>query len=116
MIKYLVDIKQKRDIVLFYSNKAEDEIVYKDIFDEANKKLGIKTVYALTDIQYVAKEWKGEKGRVDAAMIQRYVPDYKDRLFYISGPHPMVTAYQNILKDLKIPSSHVIIDYFPGFV
>ena len=116
MIKYLIDKNEKRDIVLLYSNKTADEIVYKDIFDEANKKLGIKTVYTLTDTDHLPKDWKGEKGRVDAAMIQKYVSDYKNRMYYISGPHPMVTAYQDILKRLDISSSHIIIDYFPGFV
>jgi ferredoxin-NADP reductase len=116
MIKYLIDKQEKRDIILFYSNKSADEIVYKDVFDEADKKLGIKTIYTLTDIQNIPISWKGNKGRIDAAMIQTYLPDYKERMFYISGPHPMVTSYQDILKDLGIPASHVIIDYFPGFV
>lgn len=116
MIKYLLDRKETRDIVLFYSNKTADEIVYKDIFDQAEKQLAIKTIYTLTDAEYLPSGWKGEKGRVDAAMIQRYVPDYKQRMYYISGPHTMVTGYQDLLRNLDIPSSHIIVDYFPGFV
>lgn len=116
MIKYLVDMDQKRDIVQFFSNKTADEIVYKDIFDQAEKKLGIKTVYTLTGKEQFPKDWKGEKGRVDSAMIQKYVPDYKDRMYYISGPHTMVSGYQDLLHSMEIPSSHIIVDYFPGFV
>lgn len=116
MVKYLLDTKKKRDIVMLYSNKTADEIVYKDVFDQAEKQLAIKTIYTLTDTKHLPKEWKGEKGRVDAGMIQRYIPDYKQRMYYISGPHPMVTAYEDILKNLGISSSHIIIDYFPGFV
>jgi ferredoxin-NADP reductase len=33
MVKYLKDINEMRDIILFYCNKTEDEIVYKEIFD-----------------------------------------------------------------------------------
>lgn len=116
MIKYLVDTNEKRDIVLFYSNKTADEIVYQDVFAEAAQKLHIKTIYTITDKDQIPKDWKGEEGRVSAEMIQKYVPDFKDRMYYLSGPHVMVTAYQDILKTLGIPSSHIITDYFPGFV
>ena len=42
MIKYLVDNNEKRDIVIFYSNKRFNDIAYKDIFDQAEKKLALK--------------------------------------------------------------------------
>ena len=41
MIKYLIDNNEKRDIVIFYSNKSFADIAYKEIFDEAAKKLRI---------------------------------------------------------------------------
>ena len=41
-MKYLIDKNEKRDIVIFYSNKTASDVAYKDIFDEASKKLGIK--------------------------------------------------------------------------
>ena len=44
-----------------------------------------------------------------------YYPD-KERMYYISGPHAMVTAYQDLLSSLHIPKSHIMVDYFPGFV
>ena len=116
MIKYLSDMNDKRDIILLYSNKQESEIVYKDVFEEAEKKIGIKVVYTLTDKEDVSPSWKGQKGRVDEAMLTAEVPDYKERVFYISGPHAMVTAYELLLHRLGIPRERIIIDYFPGFV
>lgn len=105
MVKYLLDTKQKRDIVLLYSNRSASDIVYKDIFDEASDKLGIKTVYVLT----------GRVGYIDAKVLQEEVPDYKDRIFYISGPHSMVDAFRNILKNLQIPANQIKVDFFPGY-
>lgn len=116
MIKYCVDTNEKQDIIHFFSNKTADEVVYEDVFAQAEKNVGIKTVYTLTDTEHISKEWKGEKGRVDALMIQKYVPDYKERMYYISGPHPMVTAYQQLLKTFGISPTRIIVDYFPGFV
>ncbi len=49
MVKYLIDTGEKRDIVLFYSNYAEDEIVFRDVFEQATQIFGLRVVYTLTD-------------------------------------------------------------------
>src|ERR1700709_894999 len=46
MIKYLLDTGQHRPIVLFYASKTVSEFVYQDIFDQAQRELGIKTMYS----------------------------------------------------------------------
>jgi ferredoxin-NADP reductase len=112
MLKYLVDRNEKRDIVLFYANKSADEIAYLDVFSEAQKKLGVKVVYTLTD--QVPPNWSGRTGRIDANMIKLEVPDYLDRYFYLSGSHAMVVAYEQVLKELGIKKNQIIKDYFPG--
>lgn len=115
MIKYLLDTNQERSIILLYSNKTKDEIVYTDVFSEAQKVLGIKTVYTLTDEQTIPAGWQGRVGRIDAAMIQQEIPDFMERLFYLSGPHVMVSGFEKTLVTMGIPSSHIKKDFFPGF-
>jgi len=116
MVKYLVDTKQKRSIVLFYSNRTADEIMYKDVFDQAEKQLDIKAVYTLTDKKNIAHTWKGERGRIDETMIKAFVPDYKERIFYLSGSQAVVKGCQDILHRMGIPQTHIKTDYFPGLV
>lgn len=105
MIKYLLDTNQKRDIILLYSNKLKSDIVYKEIFDEAFQKLGIKTIYVSTDTQ----------GFIDEKMIKEQVSDFKDRMFYISGPHSMVDVFEKTLRGMGLPGSQIKIDFFPGY-
>ncbi|MDO8576610.1 MAG: RnfABCDGE type electron transport complex subunit D [bacterium] len=115
MVKYLLDSKEERDAVLFYSNKTEPEIAYRDLFDEAaaaNPRF--RVVYTLTD-KTTPPSWTRERGYVDAAMIEREVPDYKERTFYISGPNAMVTAFRDTLRHMGIPRHKIKTDYFPGF-
>lgn len=114
MIKYLLDIKEKRDIVLFYSNNTTLDIAYKDIFDQAKIKLGIKTIYTLTD-KNIPADWTGRRGFVDAKMIEEEVPDYRGRIFYISGPHSMVTFFKDTLRKMGVKKTQIKTDYFPGF-
>jgi ferredoxin-NADP reductase len=116
MIKYLIDMKEPRSIILFYANKTANEIVYANIFEQANKELGIKTVYTLTDQSTIPKEWDGRVGRIDAAMITQEVPDYMDRTYYLSGPHGMVDGYAKVLLEIGIQSNQIKKDFFPGFV
>jgi len=114
MIKYLLDTKESRPIILIYANKTPAEIVYTDVFDQAQKELGIKTIYTLTDSNAVPKNWQGKVGRISKAMIKEEVPDYMDRIFYLSGPHPLVSSCEKVLRDLGVAGAHIRTDYFPG--
>lgn len=106
MVQHLLDTNQKRDVALFYSSRSEGDVAYRDIFSQA-EALGVRTQYLIT----------GEPGAVplDAARIRKDVPDYGERLFYISGPHAMVTAFENTLRELGIASGKIKTDFFPGF-
>jgi ferredoxin-NADP reductase/Na+-translocating ferredoxin:NAD+ oxidoreductase RnfD subunit len=115
MIKYLVDRREQRDIVHFYSNKTVADIAYADVFEAARNELGINTVYTLTDHGSVPAGWQGKTGFVDAKMIAEEVPDYADRTFYLSGPRGMIVAFEKTLKAMGIPGSRIKMDFFPGF-
>lgn len=114
IVKYLVDKGEKRDITIFYSNRNVEEIVYKDIFDEA-EKLNIKTFYNLTDLQNIPENWQGEKGRITGDLIKENVKDHKERIFYISGPQEMVDGFKKIIKELGVKNYNIKTDYFPGY-
>ena len=115
MIKYLLDLKDKRDIIIFYSNKGAQDIAYKEIFDEAEKTLGIKTVYCLSDQASTPLNWSGEKGFVNKQMIEKWAPDFKERIFYISGPRSMILSFQETLENSGVPKNNIKTDFFPGF-
>ncbi len=116
MIKYLVDTQQPRDIVLFYANKTVKDIVYQDTFQEAYERLGIRTIYTLTDATALPAGWRGKTGRIDGAMITSEVPDFHERLFYLSGPYAMVHGFEETLLRLGVSKKMIKKDFFPGFV
>lgn len=104
MVKYLLEKGEKRPITLIYTAKTDQDLAYKDLFEQAQKKLGIKAIYQ-TDTQ----------GKVDGQLIKRVIPDLKNSIFYLSGPHGMVSSFEQILKGMSIPSIHIKIDFFPGY-
>lgn len=112
MIKYLLDTNQPRPITLLYSSRRPGDFVYTDIFEEARTKLGIKTVYIANE--GTDSTWAGRTGMLDAAAIQAEVPDIPHSLFYISGPHGMVTAMSETLRAIGVHKDHIKTDFFPG--
>jgi ferredoxin-NADP reductase/Na+-translocating ferredoxin:NAD+ oxidoreductase RnfD subunit len=115
MIKHLLDRAEKRQITVLYTNRTAPEIVYADLLAEADKRLGIRTLYTLTDVDSLPPDWQGATGRVDAEMIAKAVPDYRERTFYLSGPRSLVVGFQEVLQDIGIPKSQIKTDFFPGF-
>ncbi len=113
MIKYMLDTNEKRTITLMYSNKTASEIAYKELFEEAAEKLGIKNVYTLTD--EIPKDWSGRTGFISRTMIEEEVQDHLESMFYISGPQAMVATFEKTLSEMGIPKSHIKTDFFPGF-
>jgi ferredoxin-NADP reductase/Na+-translocating ferredoxin:NAD+ oxidoreductase RnfD subunit len=115
MIKYLIDTGQQRSVRLLYSARTEADFAYKDVFDNARQNLGIKTLYVVSDKDAVTSAPNTVPGIINADLIMRYIPDYADCMFYISGTHPMVEAIQDVLHQLGVSHHHIKSDFFPGY-
>ncbi len=115
MVKYLIDNGETRDVSIMYSNRELADIAYTKLFDEAYEKLDIKTFYTLTEKEKVPVNWRGNIGYFDSNFIKREIPDYKNCLFYLSGPQSLVLAFEDTLGKMGINRSRIKTDYFPGF-
>jgi len=114
MVKYLLDKRLSRDITLFYSARGVDDLAFRDLFDEAGREFGLKSVYTLTRGPAPAG-WPGRTGAITPAMIREEMPDYLERLFYVSGSEPMVMAFGKLLAGMGVKRANVKRDYFPGY-
>lgn len=114
IIKYLLDKNELRTITLLYSEKTPRQLTYTDIFKSASQKMGLKVVYVLTGRKLTIPNW-AKAGPITAKMIKTEIPDYQQRLFYISGPSAMVETTIDILKALDIKNSRIKTDLFPGY-
>jgi len=115
MIKYMLDKKEKRTVTLLYANWTQNDIAYKNIFNEAENQLGMKTVYSCAKTPTVLPDGHRCRGLLKEQDIIEEIPDYKERLFYISGPPSMVKAFEGYLKNIGVKKKNVVTDYFPGF-
>ena len=114
MIKYIMDNKIKVNITLLFSNKTEDDILYKDLLREAENS-GIKTVNILTEEKDVPLNWTEEKGHITGDMIKKLIPDFNNVTYYISGPQIMVQNIEKTLLETGISKKNIKTDFFPGY-
>jgi glycine betaine catabolism B len=124
MIKYATDEQLPLKITMFDSNRNRDSILFKKEFDEwANKNKNLKIIYTISEDEQqqsssTANDWKGEHGRIDKAMILKYLENniLNNSIFYICGPPSMLKAMQSLLQDnLEIPRERIKVEEFTGY-
>ncbi|MDB5563089.1 MAG: hypothetical protein JWN11_2507, partial [Hyphomicrobiales bacterium] len=108
----MLDRQEARPVVVLYGNARVQDIAYKNVLDRAQQELGIKTVYAAAaEPEPIEGVYPGF---IDAELIKQQVPDYHDRVFYISGPHPMVSLLRRTLRGMGVSPLKIKVDFFPG--
>jgi ferredoxin-NADP reductase/Na+-translocating ferredoxin:NAD+ oxidoreductase RnfD subunit len=113
MVQDLLDRREGRSIVILYGNNRPDEVAYSDLFDQAARELGLRTVYAV--VEDGVSSHTMHRGFIDEDLIKREIPDFNERTFYVSGPRAMVIKFQHMLKELGVARSRIKVDFFPGF-
>jgi ferredoxin-NADP reductase len=113
MIQNLMDRGETPSIVLFYANEKAEDIAYSDIFARAEREIGLRVIYTLAGEEIPPPGVRS--GFIDWRLIHSAMPDYLERIFYISGPRRMVTRYEKLLREMGVPRRHIRTDFFPGF-
>jgi ferredoxin-NADP reductase len=115
ILEYIAEKKKDRDITLLYSNKTIDRVVFKEKLDEIEKKInGLKLVYVLSEEEKVPLSF--EKGRITKEIIEKYVSELGDSVFYVVGPPAFVEAMKATLnKEMFILEENIITENFNGY-
>ena len=114
MIQYIIDKNLQTDIILIYSNRRINDILFSDIFEKAINN-GVRTIYNLTDASNLPLNWRSGVGHINEDTIKKYIPDYQKRIFYISGPQFMVQNFERTLLTAGVNKSKIKSDFFPGY-
>jgi ferredoxin-NADP reductase len=77
---------------------------------EQNKNL--KVVFSVNE---ASSQWKGQVGLINADMIMKELPDFKENMFYLCGPPPMVTAMEKLIVSIGLQKEKLKLEYFTGY-
>lgn len=113
MVRYAADTRTQSDIIALCSMKNEESFLFREEFDTLTKEMpNLRIIPTLTR---PSPDWRGHTGRIDQAFIRQEIPDWKERIFFTSGPSAMVDGMLSLLGEMGVLSNHIRKEYFPGF-
>jgi len=111
--KYCTDKRLNTKITLLYGNRTENDIAFRrelETMQEQNANL--KVVFILNE---ASNEWKSATGIIDAEMVKKEIPDYRETVFYTCGSPAMVEAMEKLIESLGLPKTQLNREYFVGY-
>ncbi len=113
MIAQATHDKTGHRITLLHASRMLVDLPLKSNFEQLAKDnpnfTYVATVESPTD------KWQGERGRVIAEMIRKYVPNLTTPIYYLSGPEGMVKAMRKLLVDINVDEDNIRTEEFSGY-
>lgn len=114
ILTFAAEQKLPHKLVLLYSNKSMSSTAYyEDFVNLASQNPNFTFVPTLTE--ETPTDWQSETGVITAEMIQKYVPDLKKAIFYLSGPEGMIKAMREILDGMQVSGDNIKTEEFSGY-
>jgi predicted ferric reductase/mono/diheme cytochrome c family protein len=104
MLRYIRDKQLERDIILIWGSKTEQDIPFRDELERmAAEMSSLKVVYVISR----QPDWPGEKGRIDAERLKKYISHLEEPQCFVCGPPSMTAATVKTLRDLGVPKKRI---------
>ena len=102
------------DIDLFYSVRAEGELIFAAEIERLRQRFpNFKPHLSITgSAVQPSSTWTGLRARIDQAMLLRFVPDLAQRIAYVCGPTPMLEPMRAILRAVGMPEDRIRFEEF----
>lgn len=82
---------------------------------QAEKMIHRRLKSAVSSANTVSENVEIIPGKIDEDLIKKLIPNFKDYIFYTSGPEPMVENIEKILESMGVSEVNSKRDYFPGY-
>ena len=114
ILEYIQDKNLSTDALLFYSNRTEEEIAFKEELNQWQaKNPNLKALYTVTDFQ--PKDKNCLFGRIDKELVSRNIKDISERMFFIFGPPKMVEAMKALCQAVGAKEEFIKTESFLGY-
>lgn len=114
MVEWATHKKLEHKITLLYSNRTPGEAAFLDeLRGWETENQNFKLVATITE--GYDPSWKGERGRIDEAMLRRHVSDVSTARYYIAGPPAMVASTWQMLVGMGVDDGVIKTEEFSGY-
>ncbi|MFC1691813.1 ferredoxin--NADP reductase [Nanoarchaeota archaeon] len=104
-LQYVIDSKLDKNVVLLFSVRNQDEIIFKDELEEYENS-NFKKIITLTR-EEDGTDWKGSRGRIDKKIIEENLADVNDSVFYICGSFEFANTLEAYLEELGVAKDNI---------
>jgi len=107
MTRAAFDLGLDRDIVFIHSARTPGDIIFRDELSSLVAEAENFRVIHICEDAGGQEDWSGPTGRLTLEILQRNVPDYREREVFTCGPGGYMQAAKDILRDAgHEPSRH----------
>lgn len=105
-----------RRFALVYSNHRPEDAAFLDELQRLERSSDhFRLVATMTDMSRSGRPWRGETGRVDAALISRARAGLHNPVYYVVGPPAMVGAVRGVLQSAGVADDDIRDEAFFGY-
>lgn len=116
MILEVTHKKLPHKIFCFYSNRRlEDTPFLDDLIKAQLENSNFKLITTMTEMEKSSQDWVGERGMIDKELLQEYLMNLTNAIFYIAGPPGMVEAISKMLLENGVSEENIILENFTGY-
>jgi predicted ferric reductase len=109
MLRYMVDQKLERNVILLWGNKTEKDIAFRSEMEQMTAVMpSLKVVHVLSN----QSEWPGEKGYIDVDLLHKYLDGFENPQVFVCGPPPMMTKVVHALQRCGVPKARIHFERF----
>lgn len=114
MVAQATHDKTAHKITLLHSSRTPADLPYMEDFARLAKE-NPNFTYIPVASDSAPDDWQGEHGRINDAIIKKYVMDIDKPIYYLSGPEGMVKAMRQLLVDIGANEDNIRAEEFTGY-
>ncbi|PJA78957.1 MAG: oxidoreductase [Nitrospirae bacterium CG_4_9_14_3_um_filter_51_5] len=108
--------KLPHHLILIYSNRRPEDAAFLDELQSLqHDNAHFTCIGTMTSPNGGTGTWEGETGRIDPAMLKKYVKEMEAALYYVVGPPAMVNGLHTMLESAGIHKTNIRSEEFVGY-
>lgn len=108
--------KLAHELYLFYSNRRpEDAPFLAELESLQQQNPHFHLIASMTEMEKSHREWKGETGFLNSALLRKHIADLHGPIYYIAGPPAMVKAMREMLVSTGVDEDDIRTEEFAGY-
>ena len=102
-------------VVVFYANRRPRDAAFLDELAElAAQDPNLRFIPTMSGLD-PSEPWEGERGRIDASMLQRHLDGVANAIYYLTGPPGMIQGLRTMLVDSGVDEDDIRTEEFTGY-